>query len=107
MRTQRERERDTESEGEIARKETEIGGVKRIWGSRLKGVPQREGRGSSDSKRRVTVCHEMPIGEPGVTSTKTTQDHLSVSGPLCEGTPSVDGGFNQGQLIFGTAGSIP
>ena len=36
-------------DGEIARKETETGGVKRIWGSRLKSAPPREGRGSSDS----------------------------------------------------------
>ena len=51
MGIQREREeRDAESEGEIAWKETEIGGVKRIWGSRLKSAPQREGRGRSDSE---------------------------------------------------------
>ena len=50
MGTRREQDRDAESEGEIARKETEIGGVKRIWGSRLKGVTQREGRGSSEGQ---------------------------------------------------------
>ena len=49
------RTRDTESEGEIARKETEIGGMKRIWCSRLKGVPQREGCGSSDSEEVQSV----------------------------------------------------
>ena len=37
--------------------------------------------------------------ESGVTNTKACQDHLSVMGPLCEGTPSFDGGVNQGQLI--------
>ena len=34
------------------------------------------------------MCHEMPVCELGVTNTKTSQDHLSVSGPLCGGTPS-------------------
>ena len=53
--TQRERERDTESEEEIACKETEIGGVKRIWGRRLKGAPQRKGRGSSESEEGQSV----------------------------------------------------
>ena len=33
LRTQRERERDVGRESETARKETETGGVKRIWGS--------------------------------------------------------------------------
>ena len=51
----RTRERRRESEGEIAWKETEIGGVKRIWGSRSKSVPQREGRGSSDSVEGQSV----------------------------------------------------
>ena len=37
----RTRERDAESEGEISRKGTETRGVKRIWSSRLKGVPPR------------------------------------------------------------------
>ena len=50
MRTQRERERDAGRDCEIARKETETRGVKRIWGSRLKGAPPREGRGSADSE---------------------------------------------------------
>ena len=44
------RTRDAVREGEIARKETEIGGGKRIWDSRLKGATQREGRGSADSE---------------------------------------------------------
>ena len=35
-------------DGEIARKEAETGGVKRIWGSRSKGAPLREGRSSTD-----------------------------------------------------------
>ena len=48
MGTQQERERDAESEGESEGKETEIGGVKRIWGSRLNGAPQREGHGRLD-----------------------------------------------------------
>ena len=34
-----------ERESESAWEEPEIGGVKRVWGSRLKGAPQREGRG--------------------------------------------------------------
>ena len=51
----RTRERDAESEGEIAWKETEIGGVKRIWGSRLGSAPQREGLGSSDSEEGRSV----------------------------------------------------
>ena len=55
MGTQRERDRDDESEGEIGRKETEIGGVKRIWGSRLKSVPQREERVSSVSSEGQSV----------------------------------------------------
>ena len=49
----------------------------------------------------------MPVCEPGVTNTKTSQDHLSVSGPMGGGTPSVDGGLNQGQLISGSPASIP
>ena len=51
----RTRERDAVREGEIAWKETEIGGVKRIWGSRLKGAPPREGRGSSDREEGWSV----------------------------------------------------
>ena len=50
---------------------------------------------------KVVACHEMPTCEPGVTNTKTGQDHLSVSGPLGGGIPSYDGGLNQGQLIGG------
>ena len=53
------------------------------------------------------MFHEMLMCEPGVTNTKTSQDYVSVSGPLCEGTPSVDGGLNQGQLISGNLASIP
>ena len=53
--TQRERERDAVRDDEIARKEAEIGGVNRVWGSRIKGVPQREGRGSSDSEEGQSV----------------------------------------------------
>ena len=52
---ERERERDAESEGKIARKETEIGGVKRIWGGRSKSAPQREGRSSSDTEEGQSV----------------------------------------------------
>ena len=46
----RARERDAESEGEIAWKETETGGVKRNWGRQLKSAPQRAGRGSSEGR---------------------------------------------------------
>ena len=53
--------------------------------------------------RRVSVCHEMPLCDPGVTNMKTCQDHLSVSvsGPLCGGTPSVDGGLAKTHGVFG------
>ena len=50
-----ENERDTVRDGEIVRKETETGKVKRIWGSRLKSVPQREGCGSLDSEEGQSV----------------------------------------------------
>ena len=39
-----------ENKREIAWKETESSGVKRIWGSQLKSKPQKEGYGSSDSE---------------------------------------------------------
>ena len=53
--SQRERRRDAGRECEIARKETETGGVKRIWGSHLKSAQQREGSGSSDREgKRVS-----------------------------------------------------
>ena len=42
-------------DGETAKKETETGGVKRIWGSRLKGAPTREGCGSTDSEEGRSV----------------------------------------------------
>ena len=45
---------------------------------------------------RVGAYHEMPMFEPGVTNTKTGQEHLSVSGLMGGGTPSFDGGVNQG-----------
>ena len=56
---------------------------------------------------RVGECHEMPMCRAGVTNTKTGQDHLSVSDELGGGTPSVDGGFNQGQLIAGSPAGVP
>ena len=59
------------------------------------------------SEALVRACHEMPMCEPGVTNTMTSQDHLSVSSSSCGGTPSVDGGLNQGQLIVGSPASIP
>ena len=49
---------------------------------------------------RGEACHEMPMCEPGVTNTETSQDNLSVSGPVDGGTPSVDGGLNQGSLFM-------
>ena len=49
----------------------------------------------------------MPVCEPGVTNTKTSQDHLSVSGPVGGGTPFVDGGLNQGQLIPDSQAGVP
>ena len=49
----------------------------------------------------------MPVCDPGVTNAKTSQDHLSVSGPVDGGTPSADGGLNQGKLITGRPASIP
>ena len=101
--TRWERERDVESEGEIAWKETENGREKRIWGSRLRSEPKRDV--AARTGRVVRACHEMPMCEPGVT--KTSQDHLSVSGPSCGGTPSVDGGLNKGQLIAGSPVTIP
>ena len=55
MGTQRERERDAGRDGEIARKEIEIGGVKRIWSSLLKSAPQRKERGISDSEEGQSV----------------------------------------------------
>ena len=55
----------------------------------------------------VGTCLEMSMCEPGVTNTKTSHDHLSVSGPLCGGTPFVDGGINQGQLIVGSPAIVP
>ena len=51
----RTRERDAVRDGEIARKETETSGVKRIWGRRLKVAPQREGRGSSEGEEDQRV----------------------------------------------------
>ena len=45
--------------------------------------------------------------EPGVSNTKTGQDHLSVAGPLSGGTPSFDGGFNRGQFIAGSLAGVP
>ena len=45
--------------------------------------------------------------ETGVINKKTSQDHLSVPGPLCGGTPSADGGLNQRQLMSGSPASIP
>ena len=44
---------------------------------------------------------------PCVTNVETSQDHLSVSGPLCGGAPSVHGGLNQGQLTVGSQASVP
>ena len=38
--------------------------------------------------RRVRACHKMPMCH----QYEATQDHLSVSGPLCGGTPSIDSG---------------
>ena len=56
---------------------------------------------------RVGAYHEMTMCEARVTNTKIGQDHLSVSGPLGGGTPSFDGGFNQGQLIAGSPAGVP
>ena len=58
---------------------------------------------------RVGECIKMPMCKPGVnvTNTKTIQAHLSVLGPLCGETPSVDGGLNQGQLIASSPASVP
>ena len=91
MWTQRERERDAVRDGEIVRKETEIG-----------EVHQREKDVAARTVRRVRAYHKMPVCEPGVSNTKTSQDYLSVSIPLCGGTLSADGGRNQGQLISGS-----
>ena len=55
----------------------------------------------------VRACHEMLMCELGVSNTKTSQDYLSVSGPMCGGTPSIDGGLNQGQLTSGVPANIP
>ena len=57
--------------------------------------------------RRVGVCHKMPMCDSGVTNTKTSQDHLSLSGRQCEGTLSFDDGLNQGQVIGGSPATIP
>ena len=56
---------------------------------------------------RVGACHEMPMYEPGLTNTKTGQDHLSVLDPLGGGTPSFDAGLNQGQFIAGSPAGVP
>ena len=56
---------------------------------------------------RVGVCYEMLMCEPGVTNTKTGQDHLSVSGSLGGRTPPFDGGFNLGQLIASSLADVP
>ena len=56
---------------------------------------------------RVRALHEMPVCESGVANAKASKDHLSVSGPMGGGTPSSDGGPNQGQLISGSPVSIP
>ena len=53
------------------------------------------------------MCHEMPMCEPGVANTKAGHYHLSVSGPLGRGTPSFDGGLNQGQLIASSPTDVP
>ena len=88
------------------RKRSENGEVKRIWGSRLRSAPQRENV-AARTTGRVGACQEMPMCESGVTNTKTGQDHLSMSGPLDGGTPSFDGGLNQGQLIAGSPAGVP
>ena len=62
-----------------------------------RGMWQLGERGGSE---RVIRC-------PCVTNTKTSQDYLSVSSPVCGGTPSVDGGLNQDQVISGSPASIP
>ena len=41
-----------------------------------------------------------------MTNMKTSQDHLSVFGQMGGGTPSIDGGLNQGQLISDCPASI-
>ena len=66
-----------------------------------------EGNVAARTAGRVRACHEMPMCELGVTNTKADQDHLSVSGLLGGGTPSFDGGLNQGQLIAGSQAGIP
>ena len=70
-------------------------------------MPRKERDVAARTARRVGASHEMPMCEPGVTNTKMSQDHLSVTGLLCGGTPSVDGGLNQGQLFSGSPASIP
>ena len=53
--TRRERERDAVEEGEIAWKETEISGVKRISGSRSRNESRRKGRDISDREEGQSV----------------------------------------------------
>ena len=48
--TQREQEGDGQNEDEIAWKETENGGVKLSWGSRVRSAPQKEERGILESR---------------------------------------------------------
>ena len=86
---------------------------------RLHGRKQRsaELNVSGVSVKKCTTERTWQLGERGVservlrclcvTNTKTSQDHLSVSVPLDRGTPSVNGGLNQGQLISGSPASNP
>ena len=70
-------------------------------------VQHRERNVVARTARRVGACHDMPTCEPGVTNTKMGQDPLSVLDPLGGGTPSVDGGLNQSQIVAGSLASVP
>ena len=78
--------------------------MKRVWASRLRSAPQRNV--ATQISRRVGARHEIPMCEPDETNTKTSQDHLSVSGLYWGGAPSFDGG-NQGQLIASNKPGVP
>ena len=51
-------ERDAQNGDETAQKEIEVGGVKRPWGSRPRGAPQREERGGLGSGDGRSVPRE-------------------------------------------------
>ena len=59
----RTREKDAQNEDEIAWKERENGGVKRIGGSRPRSAPQRLGKGNKGSQSKWQLKRKVKGGE--------------------------------------------